>query len=110
MPRSRVTLAVVVGLGVVAGAEVALAQAILLGSEFQVNTYTTYKQIDAAVGMDAAGDFVVTWSTDDGRDGDGYGIFARRFNAAGVGLGAEFQVNAYTSNFQKYPAVGMDSD
>jgi hypothetical protein len=33
--------------------------------------------------MDAAGNFVVTWSSY-GQDGSGSGIYAQRYNAAGV--------------------------
>jgi hypothetical protein len=80
-----------------------------LGSEFQVNTYTLYSQHRTAIGMESDGDFVVAWLSNT-QDGANYGIFARRFNAVGGGLGAEFQVNTYTSNFQQYPSVGMDGD
>ena len=33
--------------------------------------------------MDAAGNFVVTWSSN-GQDGNGWGVYARRYDAAGV--------------------------
>ena len=52
------------------------------GGEFRVNTYTTGNQVDPAVAMDPAGDFVVAWQSD-GQDGSGYGIYAQRYNAAG---------------------------
>ncbi len=80
-----------------------------LGAEFQVNVHTSGSQQSAAVGMDGDGDFVVAWGSF-GQDGSVYGIFARRFNATGLGLGAEFQVNVYTSNHQTAPAIGMNSD
>ena len=53
------------------------------GGEFGVNTYTLDKQINPTVAMDAAGDFVVAWSSF-GQDGSGYGVYARRYNAAGA--------------------------
>ena len=34
-----------------------------LGSEFQINTYTTSTQKLSTVAMDAAGDFVIAWSS-----------------------------------------------
>jgi phosphoheptose isomerase len=57
--------------------------------------------------MDASGDFVVAWQSS---DGSGYGIYAQRYNAAGVPKGAEFPVNTYTTLRQAAPAVAMDAD
>jgi len=79
------------------------------GSEFRVNTFTTGNQQNPAVAMDAAGNFVVTWQSN-GQDGDFDGIYAQRYNAAGIAQGGEFQVNTYTTNFQSAPAVAMDAD
>ncbi|MBI1347830.1 hypothetical protein GC163_16260 [bacterium] len=79
------------------------------GSEFLVNTYTTGDQRNSTVAMDSDGDFVITW-TSEGQDGSGYGIFAQRYNAAGVAQGSEFQVNTYTTSDQQFAAVAMDSD
>jgi len=76
-------------------------------AEFKVNSYTTGAQDHSAVAMDSKGDFVVTWDASAG-DGSGYGIFARRFNAAGVPLGLDFTVNTYASNNQLAPAIAMD--
>jgi hypothetical protein len=75
-----------------------------LGSEFHVNTYTTYGQYDPQVARDGAGNFVVVW------DGAGsateyQGIFARRYNSSGSALTGQFQVNTYTTFTQDYPAV-----
>lgn len=79
----------------------------LRGTEFQVNTYTTYLQRRPAVAMDASGDFVVVW--DSLQDGDGAGVFGQRFNSAGVKQGLEFQVNTFTSFVQYLPGVAMDA-
>jgi hypothetical protein len=79
----------------------------LLGSEFQVNTYTTDGQRNPAVSAAPAGHFVVVWQSY-GQDGDGYGIFARRYDAAGQPQGAEVQVNTFTTDDQQNPAVAMD--
>jgi hypothetical protein len=79
-----------------------------LGGEFQVNTYTTGRQWRPAVAADAAGNFVVTWDSCCGQDGDSSGVFARRFDAAGIPLGLEFAVNTYTTAGQDDPAVAAD--
>jgi len=71
---------------------------------------TTYgQQFGASVGMDDAGNFVVAWGTQD-QDGSGYGVFARRFDSAGIPMGNEFQVNQYTDNNQWAPSVAVDPD
>jgi hypothetical protein len=80
-----------------------------VGAEFLVNTYTTSSQIRPDVGMDGDGDFVVAWESY-GQDGDGWGIFAQRYDSSGAALGAEFQVNTYETDMQSQPAVGMDGD
>ena len=77
------------------------------GPEFRVNTYTTSDQQRPSVAMDSAGDFVVAWQS--GEDGSGYGVYAQRYNVAGVAQGSEFQVNTYTTNNQYAPSVAMDS-
>ena len=79
-----------------------------LGAEFQVNTYTTGDQADAAVAVDAAGNFVVVWESA-GADGSDFGIRARRFDAAGQAQGDEFQVNSYSTAAQRRPAVASDA-
>ncbi len=42
--------------------------------------------------------------------GFGYGVFARRFDAAGSAVGAEFQVNSFTDDFQSKAAVASRAD
>ncbi len=80
------------------------------GSEFQVNSHTTNRQDMPDVAMDANGNFVVTWTNDDGQDGDGTGIFAQRFDSSGNPQGNEFQVNSYTTSNQLFSAVAADTD
>lgn len=77
------------------------------GTPFLVNSYTDNNQITSDVAMDAAGNFVVTWVSD-GQDGDGYGIYAQRFDASGAMVDTEFRVNTTTSSVQKTPAIAMD--
>ncbi|MBX9852718.1 MAG: cadherin domain-containing protein [Cytophagaceae bacterium] len=80
-----------------------------LGSEFRVNTYTTDGQVNPAIALDSAGDFVITWQ-DYIQDGSYSGIYAQRYNAAGVAQGSEFRVNTYTVSTQRNPAIAMDND
>jgi phosphoheptose isomerase len=77
-----------------------------LGAEFQVNTYTISAQLYPSVSLDFDGDFVVSWQSF-GQDGNGDGIFARRFTSAGTALASEFQVNIRTTNGQRYPTVDL---
>jgi hypothetical protein len=44
------------------------------------------------------------------QDGDGRGVFAQRFDSAGMPQGTEFQVNSYTTNSQREPAVCCDEN
>ncbi len=82
-----------------------------VGDEFQVNTYTTDSQFWPQVGLDAAGDFVVTWVSDGspGTDTSGSSIHGQRFAADGTRLGGQFQINTYTSNDQDRPVMAMNA-
>ncbi len=77
------------------------------GSEIAVNTYTTFDQHEPAVAMDAAGNFVVVWSSS-GQDGDAEGVFGQRFDAAGARRGVEFPVNTHTASDETLPAIASD--
>jgi hypothetical protein len=79
------------------------------GSEFRVNSYTTGIQESPSVAFDGSGSFVVVWQSDV-QDGSGFGIFGRRFDAAGVAQGTEFRVNSYTTSNQADPAVASDAN
>jgi hypothetical protein len=82
-----------------------------LGDEFQVNTYTTNNQYHPAVAMEQTGDFVVAWESygSAGTDTNFFSIQARRYDASGVPLGDQFQVNTFTTYGQRFPRLGMDS-
>lgn len=75
-----------------------------LGSEFQVNTYTTGDQVFPAVAGLSTGGFVVTWMSY-GQDGSNYGVYGQLYSAAGARLGSEFQVNTYSASAQWSPSV-----
>jgi hypothetical protein len=79
-----------------------------LGPEFQVNTYTTGDQAHPSIASDAAGNFVVVW-TSDGQDGWDDGVFGQRYDASGSPLGAEFRVNTFTYFDQDSPSVATDN-
>jgi hypothetical protein len=64
-----------------------------LGTEFQVNTHTTGRQgsygrndiVQIDVSMMPTGEFVVVWTDDDADDRAG--VFAQRYDSAGLALG-----------------------
>ncbi|KAB2966651.1 MAG: hypothetical protein F9K18_05280 [Thermoanaerobaculia bacterium] len=81
-----------------------------LGSPFQVNSYTTANQEYPTVAAGSQGNFVVVWESNGsgGTDQDSLSIQARRFDASGTPLGADFQVNTYTTSWQGRVAMAMD--
>jgi hypothetical protein len=79
-----------------------------LGSEFQVNTYTSASETGPAVACNPDGSFVVTW-TDNQEDGSDFGVFGQRFDAVGLKAGGEFRVNSYTTGYQWFPSVASDA-
>jgi predicted nucleic acid-binding Zn-ribbon protein len=62
----------------------------------------------AAVARDADGDFVVTWTAQNGANGTD--IFAQQFDAKGVAKSGIFRVNTYTTSAQSAPAVAMGTE
>ena len=78
-----------------------------IGVEFQVNVTTVGSQYNEAMAMNRNGAFVVVWNSIG--DGDGQGVFARRFDSAGTGYG-EFKANFHTEGGQIDPVVGMSND
>jgi hypothetical protein len=70
-----------------------------LTSEIQVNGYTQDDQTLPSVASDAAGNVVIVWQSW-GQDGDGWGVFANRYDSTGAALGDEFQVNQQTVYYQ----------
>ena len=76
--------------------------------EVQVNTTVTRRQEASDVAMDAVGNFVVTWASDQ-QDGSSWGIYSRRFNAKGKALAGEVRVNANSKDKQTDAQIAMDS-
>ncbi|HEY8153160.1 MAG TPA: hypothetical protein VII72_03435 [Myxococcota bacterium] len=82
------------------------------GGQFQVNTFTTFIQIDASVAMADAGDFVVVWRSvgSYGTDQSDYSLQGQRYASDGSMQGGQFQVNTYTTDDQRSPTAAMDAD
>ncbi|BAU41656.1 Calx-beta domain-containing protein [Leptolyngbya sp. O-77] len=77
-------------------------------TEFLVNVTTQKDQFNPAIAVDKAGNFVITWSSFE-QDGSNYGVYARRFNAAGQALSAEIPVNQTTVGQQDQATISMDA-
>lgn len=73
-----------------------------IGTEFEINSYTTGGTAVAEVSRDTAGQFVVAWT-------GASNVFARRFDAAWSPVGTEFVVNTYTTGSQALVRVGHDA-
>ena len=80
------------------------------GDEFQVNTYTTYRQRFPQAAMDANGNFVVVWESAESTDILGYNIRGQRYSSDGSPVAGEFQVNTYTTYNQDNPSIAMEPD
>lgn len=80
-----------------------------IGSEFPVNTSTDGSQYNAAVAMNAAGEFIIAWNGW-GPNTDSEEIFLRRYASDGTPLSDELQINTYTVSRQAYPAIALNDD
>lgn len=78
-----------------------------LGGQFTVNSTFADDQDTPAIAMNANGDFVIAWESLN-QDGDGEGVYAQRYNSAGVAVGGEIAVNTGTIGDQHDPVVGID--
>ena len=81
-----------------------------LGDEVVVNNSTLGSQSNPEIGVSADGHVVVVWIDSSGLDGDGRGVFGRRFSPTGQPLGAEFQVNTTTAYNPGNPNVTAAAD
>ncbi|HNM75094.1 MAG TPA: PKD domain-containing protein, partial [Accumulibacter sp.] len=75
-----------------------------LGGRFQINAYTNSTQEHPSVAALKGGGFIVVWESE-GQDLSGTGIYAQRYDAAGVKVGAEFRVNTTINSTQNDPRV-----
>lgn len=74
-----------------------------------VNTYQPGGQAGMHIAMNGAGQHVIAWESW-AQDGDGYGIYAQRFNASGAKVGTEIHVSENTAGDQKDSSVGIAED
>jgi len=80
-----------------------------IGSEFKVNIHTISLKDRSSAAVDSHGNFVITWSSHN-QDGDGWEVYARRYDSAGNPAGPEFRVNTQTTGHQEGSSIGMDTD
>ncbi len=81
-----------------------------LGGAFVVNTFTTNAQGAPAIGMDADGNFVITWSNAAQDVSFFNGIKAQQFNRDGEKIGSEWLVNEEDTDPHGDSYVGVSSD
>ena len=81
-----------------------------LTGELRLAQTSAGDQITPAAAWSPAGTFLVAWASS-GQDGSGFGIYARRLQAAtGALIGNEFQVNVTTAGSQLAPKVAAQGD
>ncbi|NOR87340.1 MAG: HYR domain-containing protein, partial [Bacteroidales bacterium] len=103
----------IAGLLLLIAGQAANAQLVSATSETLVNTSVTLNtQQNCAISMDTMGRYVVVWESDL-QDGDGFGIYAKIYNADHTVRVPDFQVNTSTDanvNYQRFPDVAMNAD
>ena len=67
--------------------------------EFSVDVAGVDTRCCPSIGLDDQGTIFASWDVRD-KDGDGWGVYARRFDASGSPLGPEFLVNQFTTDGQ----------
>jgi Ca2+-binding RTX toxin-like protein len=85
------------------------AQLSLAASEFRVNSHTSDHQLQPTIAALADGGFVMSWSSYM-QDGDANSVYAQRYDASGLPVGAEFQVNTTTASDQYDSAIAVLAD
>jgi parallel beta-helix repeat protein len=75
-----------------------------VGSQFLVNTFISDNQIKPSVAALSNGGFVITWRSL-GQNPDDFGVYGQLYNANGVRVGSEFQVNTFATGDQGFSAV-----
>ena len=80
-----------------------------LEADRQINTLTADDLAYPAVAGHPDGRTVVVWQAR-GLDGQDWGVFGRRFDAAARPMGREFRINSHVDGDQIRPAVAMDDE
>ena len=81
-----------------------------IGTEFQVNTYTTGSQENPRIASDPSGNFAVVWTSRGVEGNSNDGVAGQRFSSSGERVGTEFIVNTYTTRDQSVPAIASSSN
>lgn len=78
-----------------------------MGEQWQVNTYTTERQLESTVAVSPSGDFLIAWTSDgsSGSDTSLWSVQAQAYDPAGQPRGPEFQINSCTTGLQDEPSV-----
>lgn len=81
-----------------------------LGSEFRVNTFTSTAQTNPRVGMDADGDFVVVWSSQNQFPPALSSVIGQRYDKTGAPVGGEFHISTGLTTISPDVAMGANGD
>jgi hypothetical protein len=84
--------------------------AVTQGGEIAVNTTAAGDQQLPSVGRQSNGNFTVAWQASNDQDGDGIGIFTRRFDSAGAAQTGEVEINQEDTGNQSGPALAMNAN
>ncbi len=77
------------------------------GNEFRINTTTNMDQRNPSVAIDADGNFVVVWRSQDQDGSGGANIYGQRYAHDGTKIGGEFPVSTL-SGYSYYPRIAMN--
>lgn len=81
-----------------------------LGEQFVVNTTIERAQQNPKIAMNEQGQFVIVWEDMTDPNENDRDIFGRQYNCLGEPLGEEFQLNVFSQDDQKCPAVAIAKD
>ena len=81
------------------------ANGVQTGSEVRIDSVPGWISDSPRIAGLANGGFIAAWTSSNGQDGDGRGIYARSYDSNGAPVSAEFRVNTYTTNEQIMPDV-----
>jgi len=80
-----------------------------VGGEFRVNAVTAGAQLQPSVATGSGGGFVIAWASDQDprakKETVNYGIYAQRYDAAGVPQGGAFHASTTVAGAQIQPSV-----
>jgi len=80
------------------------ANSVAQGSEFQINTSTSFSQSSPFITALIDGGFVVSWTSDEQNGNGNSSVYAQAYDNNGVAQGGEFRVNTYTADEQHLSA------